>query len=703
MKVSGVELGESRPSDLTPTGRKRHRDYQGRGHRPDALRRWDAKEFISWDGEGIQFDAPLEFPSGYVDDDHTVHIGKHAAQAQPYVLLANSKGDRITDPEGLGTFRCLEFLIQTQKKYPAAIFVGFGFNYDINQMLKDVPLEKLKNIHEKGTAVFSGYRVKWLPRKMFYVKNMKTRSSATIYDVFGYFGKAFILVCEKYLGKDDPDLSIIREGKAARELFRYEELEDFIIPYNDMELSMLTRIMTTLRLDLHNVGIDPGRWHGPGAVATQALSNFSVAITRTTPSEVLDASQFAYAGGWFEQFWLGRHTGTVYEYDIHSAYPAAAVHVPDLSKGHWKHVTTFEPDSFGVWSLSYGSSNATNRGYDRPEPLYCRAKNGSISHPHKVSGWYWTPEACLIPDCVREGWVFRSDTDGRPLAVAKTIYDQRRVYIAQENPAERALKLILNSGFYGKFAQTIGWDEDTNEPPRWHQLEWAGYITSYTRAKIWRAIQQAPQSIIAVETDAVFSTVPLDLPLSDELGDWELKLKEEITYLQSGLYYAIERDGKVICRYRGMDHDRNTGQPVGLPYERVLQILKRGTGFPYQESPKLRTQTTRFVGLGAMILQPGAVWRSWEKKARLISMDGNRYTSKRFHTGTECPCCLGRVSMYDRLHPTQIGGYSGESYARDIPWRKLPRPERAAPMSEEEVLEMALDYKAIEDRIAVWE
>ena len=307
-------------------------------------------------------------------------------------------------------------------------------------------------------------------------------------------------------------------------------------------------------------------------------------------------------------------------------------------------------------------------------PFIVDQKNGSITHPNEVQGWYWTPEACLVPNDVQGGWVFRPSSDARPFAFMQELYDSRRILKGPPyNPAERAIKLILNS-IYGKLAQTIGWDRKKMLPPVWHQLEWAGYITSYTRAKIFQAIQQAPAAIIAVETDAIFSTIPLDLPESELLGDWECKMHEEVTYLQSGFYYAIEPMGNTICRYRGMDRDSRNGQPMGLPYEVVQAHLKHRTGQPRKESGTMYTQTTRFIGLG-MGMQTESVWRSWEKKDHAISLDGDKYISKRYHDPTVCPQCLESVSMYDAMHPTLIGGYSGRSWARSLPWRRTPQDE----------------------------
>jgi hypothetical protein len=49
---------------------------------------------------------------------------------------------------------------------------------------------------------------------------------------------------------------------------------------------------------------------------------------------------------------------------------------------------------------------------------------------------------------------------------------------------------------------------------------------------------QKQGGLIAVETDAVFSTVPLDLPIGEGLGEWECTTFDEMIYLQSGMYFG---------------------------------------------------------------------------------------------------------------------------------------------------------------------
>jgi len=681
----GQELVISLLSDM------HNKNYQRKGHRFQGL-----KEFIAWDGEGVKADDGLTHfmgltfgPDGITEDKGT---------AQPYVLLANSKGGQIRSefPYSLSTRECFELILDTKVKHPNSIFVGFGFNYDINQILADEPPEVLERVveNDKGTFSCGGYWVEWRPGKHLIIKHRKTKRSAIIYDVFGFFQKGFLPTCQEYLGEDDPDLAFIQKGKDKRAEFTWEEIDEFIIPYNKLELNLLVRVMDKLRQDLHEVGIRPSKWHGPGAVADEVLRKYHVPIDRTAPKEILDASQYAYAGGRFEQFRLGRFAGSVYEYDIHSAYPAAALKLPDLTDGSWEYVEGYECGAFGVYYIEYCDGVEKADRYVRPQPLFHRAEDGSISYPPEVQGWYWAPEAGLVVDSIKYGFVFRPATQARPFTFVEGLYDERRALKAAGSSAQRAVKLILNS-LYGKLAQTVGGKKG---PPHWHQLEYAGYITSYTRAKIYEAVLLNPNAIIAVETDAVFSTEPLDLPCSEEIGDWERKEHDGIVYLQSGFYYAGPEG--IVCKYRGMDRDRATKQPDGLPYRKVLDHLARRSGSKHGKTKALRTNTTRFIGLG-MALKTKYTWRSWRKESKRISLDQDARSNKRYHLTESCPECQEGFTLNDCLHTMFIGGMMGESAPRILPWRKVVKDdgitEVGAPINWEEFQEQYQEYLRMEE------
>jgi hypothetical protein len=166
--------------------------------------------------------------------------------------------------------------------------------------------------------------------------------------------------------------------------------------------------------------------------------------------------------------------------------------------------------------------------------------------------------------------------------------------------------LGLNS-LYGKLAQQIGWDAGPPlRLPPFHCLEWAGYVTSHCRAQVYQAAMTAPDDIIAFETDAVFSRVPLDVPIGDRLGEWDETKYQSLTYLKSGMYWGTTTDGKSVEKTRGI----NRGS---IDRETAIYELRNG-------QKKLHAEQTRFITLGQALHQNFALWTHWLTSPREISV-----------------------------------------------------------------------------------
>src|SRR5215471_7698503 len=136
-------------------------------------------QFIAIDGEGI-------------GDAKGMHL---------YALLANSLGRFVYRSRGIPTIAAIEFILTTKVENPNAVLVGFGFNYDVNMILRDVDKETLSALWNEGEARWKSkeghsFRFEWIPGKYFRVSY--GRISARIYDVFGFFQQSFVHALEDY-------------------------------------------------------------------------------------------------------------------------------------------------------------------------------------------------------------------------------------------------------------------------------------------------------------------------------------------------------------------------------------------------------------------------------------------------------------------------------------------------------------------------
>lgn len=565
------------------------------------------RPFIALDGEGVNHtqDGP-----------------------QSYVLLGASSGESVTAKD-LSTIQCLQFLMTVKARNPHGLFVAFAFNYDVNMILKDVPHHLLHRIRKAKRTRWGGYAIQYIPSKYFRVTNTHTNETITVYDTFTFFATSFVKACEEYLGKDEPRLVRVRDGKGKRNIFHYNELDSIIKPYMFEELSLMVTLCETLRWTLETAGIFPKSWHGPGAVASALLKREGIRDHKSVnlPGRVRLASQYAYYGGRFEQFKTGHYEGDVYQYDIRSAYPYALTMCPSLT-GEWvEREQATDANPFKLYRVIYANVTADLRSIN---PIPCR-NNHRVYYPPMVETWVWGPEYEMLRkwygNHIQTLSVIEIDDDGtRPFEFVGEMYEQRAEWKRQGNPAQLGLKLSLNS-LYGKLAQRVGYNEEKMTAPPYHQLEWAGFVTSVCRAKMLDLMNQHPESIVAVETDGIFSTVPLDIDEGPHLGQMEAEHYDGIMYIQSGVYFKYQDGDWLSGKTRGFAN--NTLQPA-----QVLSCVAN--------LDELETTQTRFGGMAQHMGKP--TWRRFNTTPQTIQWGGG---GKRVHNPSLCTACSTGGQWHD--------------------------------------------------------
>jgi hypothetical protein len=636
-----------------------------------------AKDFVVWDGEGGRA------------------AGKH--KPQNYILFGCYNGDshEWISRKQLNTYECLEFIIEQGRANPNAWHVGFAFGYDVDMILRSLSVAQFKRLKERGYAkVGDKYRVEHIPGKWFRVTEYGSqypvvrtdRFTVTIFDCWGFFQSSLVAALKSTI-PDHPlmkHLPEIEAGKDARKQFTYEQLE-YVTKYWKIENELFYYLINRLREMLYSVNLYITSWHGPGALASYAYQANGIGQHKSDcGADIYDAARYAYAGGRFERFHIGRYT-RAYGYDINSAYPNAIAKLPSLTEGTWKHVK--HPKrivEFGVYHVRM-LGPAIKRD---PAPLFHRDSSGNISYPWRTEGWYWSPEVGAVIDClpdfqnieIIEGWEY-TGWRSRPFAFVEEIYEQRRKLKAENNGSQMALKLLLNS-LYGKMAQRAGW-ERTGEAPRWHQLEWAGWVTSFTRAMLYRLMHQIPyDKLIAVETDGIYTTAtPDELGIEDskQLGGWEVSYYDELIYLQSGVYAKKDGDDWSI-KFRGLDRN-SFGDTANVAAKAIGEHAKALFARPSADNPwpNLCGTTTRFVGYrNALFRQQqnrGDFTQHhcvWETEPREISCGS---VGKRIHSPRICKACADGLDSYQQAHETIVkskamlaGADERMSYRHDIPW-----------------------------------
>lgn len=533
-----------------------------------------------------------------------------------YTLLANAYGQHAYNPDGLSTTTCLDFLLGMPKA-KGRVFVGFGFNYDVNMILRDLSPAHLERLRTDQRISWQGYRLEWIPSKWFHVA--KDHQHVRIHEVFGFFQSSFVNALEQW-DIDTPEQ--IENMKAKRSDFT-EEMKEQIISYCVEECNLLSELMGKLHQALKSVGLTPSNWIGAGSIAAALLRQHK--ITEHHKYDSLFGQQAhlafltAYFGGRVELFKQGAFP-KLYDYDIVSAYPYAAQFLPSLEGAEVTEHKGYQPDPYGVYLCNWHIED------ERLMPFPVRDK-GFIYYPKNGRGWYHTPEVeaalAAYPEHinVEQSIIVHPKNSAKPFGFIPDVFSHRRKLKEQGHPGQKALKLGLNS-LYGKLAQGVGYRDKL---PPFQSYYWAGRITSATRAMVFRVARTNPDGLVMIATDGVFFDsdppftghvdtdllVKFDAPRS--LGGFEREILTDAFVAQPGVYSAIKEDGTRYNRSRGFFSKE-------IDFSALAEGYAKDSFYHVAEY-----ESTRFVGLlSALHTNSLDEWRTWRTAPRKLSLFPNR-------------------------------------------------------------------------------
>lgn len=584
--------------------RKSHHGTQD-NHNPYRLR-YSQYPFVMWDGE-----APKD---------------------TGYSLFGSSAGDEICHPH-LSTAECFDLLLESKRRHPDTIHVIFGGRYDFDEICQQsMSWTSLAKLKFRGRLTWRGYTIKAVEGKFFDLS--KGGVHTRIYETFGWFHSSYLSALSSYQIGTTAERKLIEKEKARRPDFLWKDIER-VRKYMHLELKLGPPLMEKIREIVLQAGFNPRDWYGPSALALEALRANKIQdyLPKDIPSAVQLAAQFAYAGGRFEPFRGGILYG-LYSYDENSAYMAAALDLPDLAHGNWRYSQHFESGKFAVYHIRYNQP-VDARDSIRLYPLFCRHSDGSVNWPNKVDGWYWTPEAELVKDSPYadfvEAWVFDADRPGVcPFDFVREWFRKRLVLenLPVSNPSRRAGKAFkwALASIYGQLARTVGWDIFKRKPPKYHCLEWAGYITSKCRADMYKLAQSAGDKLVSIDTDSVTALCPLEVDEGEQLGQWKAEYYDRGVFFQSGVF-ALEKDGKwVENKARGIEEDiRARRKPISP--EMMMSAIYDGRAIELK--PRTRYISVRMALAGQH--KTIGMWKTHPGDKFIFGGNG-----KRFHRASTC-------------------------------------------------------------------
>jgi hypothetical protein len=643
---------------------------------------------VMWDGEGCN------------------RIDEAGKKIQDYVLLCNSEGIVLKNPDlsHLDAKTVFDTLLANRGD-DNTLHILFSGSYDVTMWLLSIsrqesvrflsgdgkPMSFVRSIyHSKKLKtkslpfVVGGsiYKVEYQSRKKFTlsrleivmkpnkngkpVGQLKTVETIVIWDVYGAFNQPFVKALTSF--GIVTELDNIKRMKNVRKEFTLEMLQE-VTEYCLSECKWGSKLYRTILNYADMQGLVLKRHDGGGAFASAMLtkenvkkhlntkldSNKKPVRCGSTPDkDVLLSVRRAFFGGRIENARIGLFTNAG-EKDINSAYPAEMVNLPSMV-GRWTEHEGFPPETpqkgclYLVkieWDFDLGLHFY---------PLPYRNNRQQVQFPSSGAGEYWFPEyESTIEWCSNfhqplpkiHGYrKFTSDApEERPLEFIQRYYDLRNQGDNKKSIGQ-VIKIGINSG-YGKFAQQLGGTQATAKsdsvlPPFFCQ-EWAGMITSGTRAKLVKAAckLEDPNDLIGFATDAILHTGSLEIPTKKNvLGEWgPPELYSVMVVLMAGVRY----------QYVGTSISVLSKSESKKAHERML--LPNGVEVKFKKTPG---------GILGTVDQAG---NSMEKPAR------------EFYSPESAAEAYGTIEkLINDWLESNVDGWEGKS--RGFPLRAMPTPYR---------------------------
>jgi DNA polymerase type B, organellar and viral len=520
-----------------------------------------------------------------------------------YIVMCDSEGRVLYNPQGISSSEALEFLLALPRSCEV---VCYGLNYDVNQWIKDLPRATLERLAEYNQCSWRGcYRLQWIPSKMFTVTTPE--KSVTVCEVFGFFQTSFVSALQNWGIPPPVELQAMKRKRGS---FTQKELAR-VVAYCQQECRLLVQMMDKLYTACCDADCIPRRrWIGAGSIASALMTKHHIRQHHVHDVDLFgqavteDYILRGYYGGRVELYQQG-WTKACAVYDIRSAYPSAALALPSLTRATWEHTCTWQPDRLGLWRVSWDINNYN--GHVAPFPV--RLSSSRICYPLSGDGVYHTVEVraaleCGYPIKVHDGIVLSTSLE-LPFSWIQDVYAHRVRMQKQGNYGEKALKLGLNS-IYGKCAQGYGFG---NRPP-FQSYFWAGLITSTTRAKMLRLLTEATHPVMIATDGLVCENRHMTSTTSWQtgIGSWERSLYDRVATIQPGVY---------VAEYNGTRHVKSRGFFArDVDYDVMLDY------FQHDRMSCYHYKSRRFIGLKvALHRKDFSVWRQWINEPRTVSFE----------------------------------------------------------------------------------
>ena len=445
-------------------------------------------------------------------------------------MVATASGD---------VFRASDFpACMFGRKYKNTTFVAYKLSYDMGSLLQWLPKKQLRELWENGVVEYRRYKIKVIANKFMRITYNK-KDSITFYDMLNFYAhsgengaSSLDAVAKRYI--QNAKIHIGTKSFTHRYVAKnWDEIAKYCI-HDARLVEELAHIIISM---FEEFGVYPRALYSTAYITFQYFYKHTDYVTVQRfwkdHKKLLNYAMYSYNGGKFEVTRKG--CDYYYEYDIVSAYPHSIANLIDISHARVIYSKKYIKDA--TYGFMLCVIDLRVKCYSPIAVKWGAVNIFPVGKFTKVITKQEYDYLISIGEKVKmlDGVFLCCDTDKKPYYnEVMRLFEYKKRYKAKGDYMRcHTVKIFLNS-LYGKFVQMIKKHGKIETSTCWNPI-YGAIITANTRIAVSRMQQEHP-SVVAVHTDSIISTKPLDIPLGKNLGDWSLECEGKGVVLGCGIY-----------------------------------------------------------------------------------------------------------------------------------------------------------------------
>ena len=488
-------------------------------------------------------------------------------------LIANSDGEIMNERE-FGDLRgLLAFL--TKQKHKQSVNWFYNLDYDTNAILKFLSFENRKHIAYFNQVDYEDYRIQIIPRKELKISKIrdgKPSNPVYFHDAAQFYNFTPLKVLAAQTGYNKVYVADISQVN----IDKYYGDTEYRNLWNDrcvIDCKITVELANKLTENIKKI-VGVNSYKSKASIARRyVLENLNHDLKMPSVN-VLDAALKAFHAGHIETCRLGVFNN-IKNLDINSAYPSFIANLYETG-GSFMHNSEYESDtaySFYLVDVEYFN--------DFISPVWHLKSNGN----YHVTGicknvWITQPEIEYFMNndykvnILKAYHIKKTRFTEKPFYnLVHDLYKLRLQAKEEKDEIEQVYKVILNSIFgvtlnainikqlsdyetdlYDVIDGKLIFYESKYVAGNMYNPVYGCWITSGTRTKLFNDFNKVLDKIISINTDGVYLTKKINLPVNKKLGDYSYKNLPKIMFMGSGRYFINNGNGvdDKESRFRGV-------------------------------------------------------------------------------------------------------------------------------------------------------